>query len=91
METIKAHFEKDEFVQFLRGISIIAVILIHCKTGMESESIELWYWIILRQILNFSVPMFFSISAYFSMKQFKFGIWGGRDSGNYLFLIFFGQ
>ena len=60
---------KDLFFQCVRGICIIAVILIHCKSGKSYQGtvseINFYYWICLRQIINFAVSVFLFLSGYF--------------------------
>ncbi|MBU3111060.1 acyltransferase [Clostridium lacusfryxellense] len=60
---------KDLFFQKVRGISIIAVVLIHAL-GMTYKG-DTNIILILRQFINFPVAIFFFISGYF-IKQSKF-------------------
>ena len=62
---------KDQFIQMIRGVSMICVVLIHSKTGMQSSGAEQVYWVILRQLINFAVPMFFFISGYYANKSLR--------------------
>lgn len=62
--------KKDEYWQWIRGICIVAVILIHCKNGIsyKNDSINAWnydYWLIMRQLINFPVAIFIFLSGYF--------------------------
>ena len=61
---------KDDYFQAMRGICIICVILIHCKTGMEFKGnsslvFNYDYWLIFRQLINFPVASFIFLSGYF--------------------------
>jgi len=69
---------KDDFWQIVRGICIIFVVLIHCKSGIgyEKTPLDFWnfdYWIIMRQFINFPVAIFIFLAGYFvnieRMKQ----------------------
>jgi probable poly-beta-1,6-N-acetyl-D-glucosamine export protein len=67
-------------IDLLKGIAIIAVILIHFMGGLK-VGIEMagWYttsWIVINQILRFSVPLFVVLSGYslthkYEHHQFK--------------------
>jgi len=58
-----------EYFQYVRAISIIAVILIHSRNGISFQNTNgAWnfdYWLIIRQIINFPVAIFFFFSGYF--------------------------
>lgn len=61
----------DPYWQYVRGICIIFVILIHGKDGLkfENDLAGSWnfdYWMVLRQIINFPVAVFFFLAGYFS-------------------------
>ena len=60
--------EKDKYFQFLRGILITLVILIHAMYENNNLYINCIN-IILRNVINFVVPMFIFISAYFAKKE----------------------
>ena len=62
---------RDQFIQMVRGVSMMCVVLIHSKTGMQSSGAEQVYWVILRQLINFAVPMFFFISGFFTHQTLK--------------------
>lgn len=69
--------QKDLFFQGVRGICIVAVVLIHCMTGamFEHESLLSFsydYWIVFRQFINFPVAVFIFLSGYF-VKQKEYG------------------
>lgn len=60
--------KKDENIQMVRGLCIAAVVLIHSgnAVGMQSMSgqeWQFWYWLILRQLVNFAVGVFFFLSG----------------------------
>lgn len=62
---------KRYFYQNVRALCIIAVILIHCPTGLEIvksdiTSLDSIYYIIMRNIINFPVPVFMFLSGYFA-------------------------
>lgn len=66
-----ANSNKNLYWQSVRGICIIAVILIHCTTGLsyiESSltSFNSIYYIIMRNIINFPVPIFIFLSGFFT-------------------------
>lgn len=66
-ESIK---KKDPFWQFVRGLCIISVILIHCKNGMGYSDLadgygNYEYWVILRQVIDFPVAIFIFLAGYF--------------------------
>lgn len=53
---------KDEKIQVLRAIALIAVVMIHtCPYGLEQ--------VVCRPFLNFAVPLFLFISAYLTKEQ----------------------
>lgn len=63
--------EKDNYFEFIRGICIICVMLIHCQNGIEYEDSEIYwfnyyYWLIFRQFINFPVAVFVFLTAYFT-------------------------
>lgn len=53
---------KIDYYQFIRGLLIVLVVLIHSKTGISYEGGELsWnfdYWLLLRSSINFPVAIF---------------------------------
>ena len=70
-ESIKISKTKDAYWQYIRGICIICVILIHCKTGIEykNDILGSWnfdYWIVMRQLINFPVAIFIFLAGYFT-------------------------
>lgn len=56
---------KSEYWQAIRGICILAVIMIHCPTGQEYSINETYAWLVLRQIINFPVALFIFMAGYF--------------------------
>lgn len=58
---------KDNYWQVIRGICILAVIMIHCPTGVPygTESFEFKFWLIVRQLINFPVAIFIFLAGYF--------------------------
>ena len=70
--------KRDTYWQMIRGICIIAVIMIHCPTTLNSpSSASLLSWITVRSIVNFPVPVFFFLAGYFaqsSVKKFRSGV-----------------
>jgi len=62
-----------EYFQYIRAISIIAVILIHSRNGISFQNTNgAWnfdYWLILRQIINFPVAVFFFLSGFFAKTK----------------------
>jgi len=62
---------RDNYFEFIRGICIICVVLIHCDNGINLEDVDLYsfncnYWLILRQLINFPVAIFVFMTAYFT-------------------------
>lgn len=59
--------EKEKSWQILKGCCVIAVLCIHCRTGTEFDdrSWNFWYWFLLRQVVDFAVPIFFFAAGYF--------------------------
>ena len=62
-----AEKEKALLWQVVRGICILAVILIHCPNGIPygTGSNEFRIWFLLRSFYNFPVAMFFFMAGYF--------------------------
>ena len=64
---------KDLYYQIIRAICIFAVILIHCKNGIEYRESEFnwnyYYWIGFRQIINFPVSVFMFLAGYFVNQE----------------------
>ncbi len=60
--------QKSDFWQYVRGLCILACIMIHCPSGATYEvgSFEFTFWLILRQLINFPVATFIFMSGYFT-------------------------
>lgn len=63
---------KDNKWQIIRGISVIFVILIHVQTAApyRSGSFDHISWVVLRQIINCAVPLFFFMSGFFTKEEY---------------------
>lgn len=80
--------EKKEYWQSIRGICILAVILIHSLGGFNYSTGYGTEFVVLRQIINFAVATFVFMAGYFvnvdalSDKEFSYKHWiiyrGGR-------------
>lgn len=79
INVLKAKYQ-DEYWQYVRAICIISVILIHSKNriGLENNQnypMNYYYWIVLRQFINFPVATFIFLSGYFikikGLNKFK--------------------
>ena len=59
---------KSSFWQIVRGICILAVVMIHCPNAVNYpvNSGEFLAWIGLRQLINFPVSIFIFLAAYFT-------------------------
>lgn len=62
---------RDNYFEFIRGICIICVVLIHCQNGINYKDLRFYsfncdYWLILRQFINFPVAIFVFMTAYFT-------------------------
>lgn len=55
--------ERITYYDSLRGLAIIGVVLIHCLKYQDQYSLNAS--IILRQLINFSVPLFIALSGFF--------------------------
>jgi len=73
--------EKREYWQSIRGICILAVVLIHSLGGFDYSTDYNTAFIILRQIINFAVAIFVFMAGYFvdvdalSDKKFSYKNW----------------
>lgn len=56
---------KKQYYQFIRGICILCVIMIHVIYKTDSVYINSFN-IVVRRIIDFSVPVFLFISGYFT-------------------------
>ena len=57
--------KKSVYWQIIRGICILAVIMIHCPTGQEYSVVDTYVWLVLRQLINFPVAVFIFMAGYF--------------------------
>ena len=73
--------EKREYWQSIRGICILAVVLIHSLGGFNYSTGYGTELVVLRQIINFAVATFVFMSGYFvnvdtlSDKKFSYKNW----------------
>ena len=73
--------EKREYWQSIRGICILAVVLIHSLGGFDYSTGYSVEFVILRQIINFAVATFVFMAGYFvnvdalSDKEFSYKHW----------------
>mgnify|MGYP000159984393 FL=1 len=73
--------EKREYWQSIRGICILAVVLIHSLSGFDYSSASNVKFVILRQVINFAVAIFVFMAGYFvnietlSEKSFSYKNW----------------
>lgn len=73
--------EKREYWQSIRGICILAVVLIHSLGGFDYFTCYNVEFVILRQIINFAVATFVFMAGYFvntdalSAKEFSYKHW----------------
>lgn len=60
--------KKIDLWQVVRGICIICVVQIHCLAGIGDvySPVEQVYYLLVRNLINFPVPVFFFISGYFA-------------------------
>lgn len=60
--------QKNNYWQFIRGICILAVIMIHCPSGAgyETSSLTFHSWLAFRQFINFPVATFVFLSGFFT-------------------------
>ena len=62
--------KKDGKWQVIRGICILAVILIHCSSYTQLDtSVNGWLYFIYRNLINFPVAIFMFVSGYFTNTQ----------------------
>ena len=73
--------EKRGYWQSIRGICILAVVLIHSLSGFDYSSASNVKFVILRQVINFAVAIFVFMAGYFvnietlSEKSFSYKNW----------------
>lgn len=56
---------KSQYWQMIRGICILAVIMIHCPNAIGLSTGEFSVWMVLRQLINFPVALFVFMAGYF--------------------------
>lgn len=70
-----AHPPRHHAIDLLKGLAIIAVVLIHFMGGLKvAVDMDRWYtagWIGLNQILRFSVPVFVFLSGYSLAHKYR--------------------
>lgn len=64
--------DKHDLGQCIRGLMIMFVVIIHLQTGeiYSRDSFSFHYWIVVRQVLNCAVPIFFALSGYFTKREY---------------------
>ena len=55
--------KKQQYWQIVRGICILAVVMIHCPQG--TADLDQTVWLGIRQIVNFPVALFIFMAGYF--------------------------
>lgn len=55
--------KKQQYWQMIRGICILAVMMIHCPQG--TSGLDQTVWLGIRQIINFPVAVFIFMAGYF--------------------------
>ena len=73
MKMKRQGIQKDLYWQMIRGICILAVIMIHCPSGQGYSTLDYHTWIILRQVINFPVAIFVFLSGYFMTAEKTYG------------------
>lgn len=61
--------KKSQYWQMVRGICILAVIMIHCPSGQNYTDLDYTVWVVLRQFINFPVAMFIFLAGYFMTPE----------------------
>ena len=73
--------DKREYWQIIRGICILAVVLIHSLSGFDYSTGHAVEFVILRQLINFAVASFIFMAGYFvnidvlSDRKFSYRNW----------------
>lgn len=62
----KGAAHKSSYWQAVRGICILAVIMIHCPSGQGYSDYSYVSWLGLRQLINFPVALFVFMAGYFT-------------------------
>lgn len=65
-DVVKGAAGKSVYWQIVRGICILAVIMIHCPTGQGHSVYSYVLWLGLRQVVNFPVALFVFMAGYFT-------------------------
>lgn len=68
--------KRNNYWDACKGIAIIAVVFIHASGGASSFEKYSFNWsfgLVLRQFLNYAVPLFFVIAGYFSLTRESVG------------------
>lgn len=63
--TESANKNKSEYWQIVRGVCILAVIMIHCPSGNNYTAVDSTVWLVLRSMINFPVALFVFMAGYF--------------------------
>lgn len=71
---------KSQYWQIVRGVCILAVIMIHCPTGQNYTELDYTVWIIPRQFINFPVAIFVFMAGYFMTPE--------KTQGDYKIFLF---
>ena len=74
---------KSKYWQAVRGICILAVIMIHCPSGQSGENQLMW--LIIRQLINFPVAIFIFMAGYFINPDRIDGAYLKKRGGRLLF------
>ena len=66
--------QKDSRIEMIRGLCILAVVFIHCPSGLAYQQIpgeewKFWEWVTIRQLSNFAVGTFFFLSGYLTTSN----------------------
>jgi len=57
--------KKSEYWQIVRGVCILAVIMIHCPSGYNFSTADGTVWLVVRSLINFPVALFIFMAGYF--------------------------
>ncbi len=60
--------ERNQYWQIIRGVCMLAVVMIHCPSAADysTDSLTFAAWLTIRQIINFPVACFIFMSGYFT-------------------------
>lgn len=61
--------QRNSYFDFLRGLAVIMVVGIHTFRGYDFETVQGWFSVTVRQILNCAVPLFLAISGFFTANK----------------------